>query len=87
MNLLRIYVGTESNELGFKILDEFNAIIGEHYGEHESYRDFFDKCEEAVEAFDCIELDTIWLDEVQDLLDTYSDDSVHPLLWGLMPDD
>ena len=86
MNILRIYISADNNELGFKILDEFNSVLGEHYGEHSSYRDFFDRCDDAILSFDCVELDTIWLDEIIDLLHTYSDEDAHPFLWGLVED-
>ena len=70
MNRIRIVI-EQDNTLTASVLGECNEVLEEFYLE-DTYTKFFNKCEEAIESFDCIALDSIWVEELLDLLTTFS---------------
>jgi len=82
MNILRVYVSPEA--IGVKILGEFNETLGEFFQEGHSYREFLEQCAEAIVAWDCSELDTIWIDEFSDIANVYGDREAFPRLYELL---
>jgi len=84
MNTLRVYVSPEA--IGVKVLGEFNEVLDEFFQEGHSYREFLKQCEDAIYKWDCLELDTIWLEEFSDIVRVYGEEESFPLLFGLLED-
>jgi len=82
MNIFRVYVSPEA--IGVKILGEFNEVLGEFFQEGHSYREFLVQCEEAIIAWDCVELDSVWVEEFSDIVRVYGDREVFPKLFELL---
>lgn len=81
MTSLRINIDA-SNIISAEIHDTDGEIL-EYVYLGNTYTNFLRECEELVLNYGCDAIDTIWMDEFIDILETFSDEGSHPNIWEL----
>lgn len=80
-----------STSLRINLENEFSAEVHDSDGDildcvvlNTSYLLFFDSCEHLILQYGCERVDSIWIDEFEACLSTFSDENKHHNLWGLI---